>query len=274
MINTLNQSFLLQINNLSIYLQEQHIVNNFSLPVAPGTVHALMGPNGSGKSTLAHTLMGHPHYTVTAGQILLNGEDITNLPIHKRAQLGVFLAFQHPLEIPGVTVAMLLKQAHQAVTGTALSVKDFNALLTANLELLEMSPSVAHRAVNEGFSGGEKKKLEVLQLLILQPKLVILDEIDSGLDVDALRIVANALMHAKAQRPDMCLLIITHYARILHYLKPDFVHIMRQGQLVATGTAELAQEIERNGYDNYTVPAVDNLLAIQLPEHKESSVRL
>lgn len=245
----MNTTDFLNITNLSVVFDQQSILRNISLTVVPGTIHALMGQNGSGKSTLAHTLMGHPQYTITAGQITFAGECINDVPMHKRAQQGIFLAFQHPLEIPGVTVATLLKQAHQAVTGLALSVKEFNTLLADTMELLEMDPALAHRAVNEGFSGGEKKRLEVLQLMILQPRLVMLDELDSGLDVDALKVVARGIAHLKARNPDMAILIITHYARILEYLRPDFVHIMHQGKLVKTGDATLAQQIEHYGYD-------------------------
>lgn len=245
------KNLVLSLDNLSVNLEDASIITSLSLAVAPGSVHALMGPNGSGKTTLASTLMGHPRYTVSAGTLLLDGQDITSMPMHKRAQAGIFLAFQQPCVIPGVSVVSFLKQAHQAVTGTALSVKDFTTLLMHNIELLQMDPAVIHRAVNEGFSGGEKKRLEMLQLLLFKPRLAILDEIDSGLDVDALRLVATGIAHARRENPEMALLIITHYQRILQYVTPDHVHIMHQGELVQSGTADLVHQIEAHGYAQY-----------------------
>jgi Fe-S cluster assembly ATP-binding protein len=207
-----------------------------------------MGPNGSGKSTLAYALMGHPAYGVTDGSVLFNGHDLLALSPDKRAHAGVFLAFQHPYTIPGVTVFALLREAYQAVTGTVVDIATFKNMVHDALARVDFDGAVADRAVNEGFSGGEKKRLEVVQMLILKPSLVILDEIDSGLDVDALRVVASALLHLKQENPSMSIVCITHYPRILDYLVPDFVHIIDQGQIINSGDAHLARVIEQSGY--------------------------
>lgn len=241
---------MLLIKNLSVALKSgQQIIKNLFLEVAPGTVHAIMGSNGSGKSTLAYTLMGHPNYTIIDGLIMYKDQDVAQLSPDKRAKLGIFLAFQHPFEIPGVTVLSFLKSAHQAVTGIQLGVKEFQLLLLDAMELLHIDPLFAHRALNVGFSGGEKKRLEMLQLLILKPSLVILDEIDSGLDIDALKVVAQGLHHLKNQNPDVSIIMITHYPRMLNYLKPDYVHIMHQGTIIKSGDLSLVSEIEDKGYD-------------------------
>jgi len=241
---------MLSIKNLSVALEStQPIIKNLNLEVAPGTFHAIMGPNGSGKSTLAYILMGHPKYQITSGSITYNNIDITQLSPAKRAKLGIFLAFQHPYEIPGVTVFTFLKEAYQAITDAHLSIKDFQTLLLATMEQLSIDPSFAHRALNVGFSGGEKKRLEMLQLLILKPSLVILDEIDSGLDIDALKIVVSGLHYLKSHNPSCSILMITHYQRMLEHVKADVVHIMREGNIVSSGTAAIVHELEHKGYD-------------------------
>jgi Fe-S cluster assembly ATP-binding protein len=247
----MNNNALLRIANLQIAINDQEIVKGFNLTVEPGSVHALMGPNGSGKSTLAYALMGHPAYTVTGGRVMVNDQEILELSPDKRAKLGIFLAFQYPLEIPGLTVANFLREAYNASGKPALSVSEFYALIESTLQLLNLDKSFAHRALNDGFSGGEKKRLELLQLMLLQPKLAILDEIDSGLDVDALKLVAHALGLARKHNPSMSIILITHYQRILEHVIPDYVHVMINGALVATGTHTLAHTIESNGYDAY-----------------------
>lgn len=239
---------LLSIKNLSVSVDDQPIITNLSLEIGNGQVHALMGPNGSGKSTLAYTLMGHPRYIVTQGSIYFNDQDITALSADKRARLGLLLLFQQPVEIPGVSIAIFLKQAYQAMTGATISAADFNKLLLEKMELLSIDPAFAQREVNVGFSGGEKKRFEMLQVLVLKPRLLILDEIDSGLDVDALRLIAHTLSLLKQQQPDMSFLLITHYNRILNYFVPDQVHILEKGTIIRSGTASLASQVEQEGY--------------------------
>ncbi len=239
---------MLKITNLHVSIDETPILQGLSLEAAPGTIHALMGPNGSGKSTLSYTLMGHPRYQVISGDIEVRGSSIVSLSPDKRAKLGLFLAHQQPLEIPGVRIRTLLKEAHQAITGIAMPVAEFNELLTLCLKQVNLDPSCAERAINEGFSGGEKKRLELLQILILKPSIVILDEIDSGLDIDALAIVADTIAHLKQANPNLIVLVITHYQRILDHLIPDYVHIVSGGRIVQSGNKELAAEIERKGY--------------------------
>ncbi len=241
---------MLSISNLQVSIDDKPILKGLNLQVQPGTIHAIMGPNGSGKSTLAYTLMGHPNYSVTDGQICLHGQALSDLSPDKRAKLGLFLAFQHPLEVPGVTVATFMKESLQAVTGTSWTVKEFNTLLEQSLQQLAMDMSFAQRSLNVGFSGGEKKRLEILQMLILKPQIVILDEIDSGLDIDALKVVAAGVRKARQENPSMSIIIITHYQRILDYILPDFVHIMRDGVIATSGTAQLAAQIEAKGYDS------------------------
>lgn len=242
---------MISISNLCNTIHDTAILKGINLEIAPGSVHALMGPNGSGKSTLAYILMGHPAYEVTDGAISFNGTDITQLSPDKRAQLGIFLAFQQPLEIPGVTVTLFLKEAYQAVTGEHISPKDFQVILSARMEQLGIDPAFAYRNLNEGFSGGEKKRLEILQLLVLKPSFVVLDEIDSGLDVDALKIIAQGIKQAQRENPQLSILIITHYQRILDHIIPDFVHIMHDGVIVQSGDASLAHTVEQKGYDAF-----------------------
>jgi Fe-S cluster assembly ATP-binding protein len=239
---------MLQVNSLCIAHNEQIILYDISLTVQPGSIHAIMGPNGSGKSTFAIALMGHPHYTVKHGSIIYNGDDITTMSPHLRAKRGIFLSFQHPIAIPGVSLATMLKEAHQAVTGIALDVAAFRAQLYAAMDLLQIPHGFADRPINEGSSGGERKKIELLQLLILQPSFVILDEIDSGLDVDALQLVAKALMTVRAQNPSVSILMITHYNRITHYIKPDVVHVLVDGRIAQSGDRTLVDTIELHGY--------------------------
>lgn len=239
---------MLTISDLHVSIDDQAILKGFSLNVAPGTVHAIMGPNGSGKSTLAYTLAGHPAYLVTSGSIVLQDHDLLSLSPDKRSRQGIFLAFQHPYAIPGVTVFAFLKEAYQAVTGTTIEVKPFYDLMVNALARVGLEASVADRAVNDGFSGGEKKRLEIVQMLLLKPKLIVLDEIDSGLDIDALRLVAHAIQTYRDEDDSVSIICITHYQRILDYIIPDYVHIMQDGVIVNSGNAQLARVIEQSGY--------------------------
>lgn len=239
----------LSIKNLHISAADKAIVQGVSLELPPGQVHAIMGPNGSGKSTLANALMGHPKYTITTGEILLEGENITALSPDKRARLGLFLSMQHPPEIPGVNVANFLRLSKQALTGKPVNHLEFHEELNQKLQELKMDPEFIRRHVHTGFSGGEKKRLEILQLLALNPKYAVLDETDSGLDVDALKIVAEGIN--KFRSPEHGILLITHYNRVLEYVVPDLVHIMAEGKIVKSGGRELAKEIEKSGYSNF-----------------------
>ena len=242
---------ILQISNLQVIVDQKIIIENLNLTIEPGLVHVLMGPNGSGKSTLAYALMGHPLYSIARGSICFKESDITTLAVDKRAQLGIFLAFQKPYEIPGVTVFNFLREAYLAITKKIVSAKEFQELLYTHMELLSIDVGFAHRPLNHGFSGGQKKQLELLQLLLLKPSFAILDEIDSGLDVDAIALVGKGLEVARKENPDLSLLIITHYPRLLKYIHPDFVHIMNNGRIQETGSASLVQHIEQCGYDAY-----------------------
>jgi Fe-S cluster assembly ATP-binding protein len=240
---------LLKIENLKTQIEGKEILKGLNIEIGKGKVHAIMGPNGAGKSTLANTLMGHPKYEVTDGEMIFEGEVINELKANERAKKGLFLSFQYPEEIPGVTVENFLRTAKIAVTGKPLKVMAFKKALKEKMELLEMKEEYAQRYLNQGFSGGEKKKNEILQMAILEPKLAILDETDSGLDVDAIRIVAQGVNALKSS--ENSILIITHHNRILDYLKPDFVHIMVDGKIVKTGDFSLAKEIEVNGYEAF-----------------------
>ncbi len=244
---------MLSLENISISCSETKVINNLSLSFTPGTVTVLMGPNGSGKSTLAYTLMGHPKYYVTQGSIIFNEHNFLELPVEKRARLGLFLACQYPQEVPGVQVFTFLKEAHRMLTGKELSVSDFQQLLYTVFDTVKLDHSFAYRNLHEGFSGGEKKRLEIAQLLLFQPKLAILDEIDSGLDVDALKLVAEAINTARIQNPAMSIVLITHYARILKYITPDTVHILMNGSIVKSGDHSLAELIESKGYDGLSL---------------------
>ncbi len=235
------------IENLHVSVDGKAILKGVNLSLRRGQVHALMGPNGSGKSTLAHALMGHPRYQVTQGRVTFKGEDILTLSPDKRAQRGLFLAFQYPTAIPGVTMVNFLRSSLKAVRGAEVPIREFRTLLKETMDLLKMDEAFARRYVNDGFSGGEKKRAEVLQMGILRPEVAVLDETDSGLDIDALRTVSegvNALMG-----PSMGVLLITHYQRILNYIRPDFVHVLYDGRIVKSGGPELAQELEAKGYE-------------------------
>jgi Fe-S cluster assembly ATP-binding protein len=238
---------LFAIKDLHVNVEGKEILKGVNLTVNRGEVHALMGPNGSGKSTLANALMGHPRYEVTQGRVLLDGEDILPLSADQRARRGMFLAFQYPLEIPGVKVRHFLRTAVKATKAQELSVTEFRKQLFDKMALLEMDRSFAERYLNEGFSGGEKKRNEILQMAMLEPAMAILDETDSGLDIDALRIVASGIN--KLAGPERGMLLITHYQRILNYVEPQFVHVFFDGRVVRSGGKELAQELEAKGYD-------------------------
>ncbi len=241
---------MLEIRDLWASVEGKTILRGVDMVVRKGEVAALMGPNGSGKSTLAMVVMGHPKYTVEKGDILFNGESILGLSPDQRARLGIFLAFQYPVEISGVTMANFLRRAYLAVRGEdqqKLSASEFHRLLVENFRLLQMSDSFTKRYLNEGFSGGEKKRAEIVQLATLNPKLAILDETDSGLDIDSVRIVASAIKKLNEER-GTTFLVITHYARILDYLRPDTVHVMYEGRIAASGGYELAIELEKKGY--------------------------
>ncbi len=245
---------LFQLEDLHAAPAEQptsEILRGVSLTIRPGEVHALMGPNGSGKSTLATTLMGSPEYQVTGGSIRFKGDDITEWPTELRARNGMFLAFQYPQEIAGVSVRQFLRQALSERKGIDLSVLEIRVAIMEWMARLDMDPAFADRFLNEGFSGGEKKRNEVLQMAILEPELAILDETDSGLDIDALRVVASGVNEVRADRPDLGVLVITHYQRLLDHLTPDVVHILVDGKIVTSGGPELAVELERDGFDAY-----------------------
>jgi len=238
---------LLSIEGLHVEVEDKPILRGVDLIVPAGEVHALMGPNGSGKSTLSSVLMGHPSYRVTAGHIRFKGQEITEMPPDERARLGIFLAFQYPVEVGGVSVLNFLRTALGAVRGEELPVREFRKLVEQKLGELGMDMSFARRNLNEGFSGGEKKRNEVLQLALLQPALAILDETDSGLDIDGIMLVADAVNRLRGEENGV--LVITHYMRILSYLKPDRVHVMLAGQVVQSGGPELAAQLERAGYE-------------------------
>jgi Fe-S cluster assembly ATP-binding protein len=243
---------MLEIRNLHARVVEADldILKGLNLTINAGEVHAIMGPNGSGKSTLANVLAGRPNYEVTGGEVLFEGKDLLALPTEERARLGVFLAFQYPVELPGVNNAYFLRAALNAVRKhqglEELDAVDFLQLLREKMKLVELPDALINRAVNEGFSGGEKKRNEILQMAVLDPKLAILDETDSGLDIDALRIVAEGVNRLKNEKH--AVLVITHYQRLLEYLVPDFVHVLYQGQIVKSGEKELAFELEKKGY--------------------------
>lgn len=242
----------LEIRNLHVRTEEREILKGVDLTLRQGEVHALMGPNGAGKSTLAYVLMGHPAYEVTEGEVIFKGENILELEPEERAQLGLFLAFQYPVAVPGVTIANFLRAAlnakRKAQGQEEISLLEFRKLLMDKMRLLKIDPAFAGRYVNDGFSGGEKKKAEILQLAVLQPEFAVLDETDSGLDIDALRIVADGINALRG--PERGFLVITHYKRILDYVRPDYVHVMMDGRIVASGGPELADELEAKGYEN------------------------
>ena len=237
---------ILKIEGLEVAVEDKPILKGVDLEVPQGEVHALMGPNGSGKSTLAYALAGHPRYEITAGSVSFDGKDLAEIGADERAQAGLFLAMQYPVEVPGVSVMNFLRSAVNATRGEEMPVREFAKLFREKNDLLQFDPSFADRYLNEGFSGGEKKRHEILQMALLKPKFAILDETDSGLDVDALRIVSEGV---NAQRgPDLGVLIITHYTRILNYITPDVVHVMFDGRIAKTGGPELAEQLEQEGY--------------------------
>jgi Fe-S cluster assembly ATP-binding protein len=249
----------LLIKNLHVRIEGQEILKGLNLEINKGEIHAIMGPNGSGKSTLANTLMGHPAYEVTEGEIWLNGQNIVERSADERARLGLFLAFQYPSSIPGVSVANFLRTAVNARRegpktgsngngkGRGMSLREFRNELKEKMALLKMDFGFAQRYVNEGFSGGEKKRMEILQMAMLQPEIAVLDETDSGLDIDALRIVSEGVN--ELMNPNMGVLVITHYQRILNYIQPQYVHILVAGRIVMSGGPELALQLEERGYD-------------------------
>jgi Fe-S cluster assembly ATP-binding protein len=237
----------LEIRGLEASVEDKPILKGIDLVVRQGETHALMGPNGSGKSTLANVLMGRPGYTLTAGQVRFKGEDITKLTADKRAERGLFLAMQYPVEIPGVSVVNFLRTAYKNVKGQEINALAFRKHMKEKMDLLGVEDSMVQRYVNQGFSGGEKKKNEVLQLAVLEPEIAVLDETDSGLDIDSLKAVAQGI--AQLIGPNLGVLLITHYQRILDYITPDFVHVMMDGRIVKSGGKELAHELEDTGYE-------------------------
>lgn len=243
----------LEIKNLHVSIEGKEILKGVNLTVNQGEVHAVMGPNGTGKSTLAYTLMGHPSYVVTEGEVIYKGENVLDLEADERSRLGLFLAFQYPVAIPGVTVANFLRTAINARRRAAnaedkgVPIPEFRKLVRAKMDVLKMDPNFAGRYLNDGFSGGEKKRAEILQMAVLQPEIAILDETDSGLDIDALRIVSDGVNALRGN--DLGVLLITHYQRILNYINPDFVHVMLGGRIVESGGADLALHLEEHGYE-------------------------
>ncbi len=248
----------LSIRNLHASIDGAEILKGLDLEMSKGEVHAIMGPNGSGKSTLAHVLMGHPAYEVTDGEVEFKGQNVLELEPDQRARLGLFLAFQYPAAIPGVTVANFLRMAVNAKRRSAdgeenpIRIPEFRKLLQENMEQLKIDRSMTSRYLNDGFSGGEKKRMELLQLALLKPEIAVLDETDSGLDIDALRIVADGVNSLIG--PEMGALVITHYSRLLRYIKPDHIHVLVEGRIVRSGGPELADELESEGYTPYGVP--------------------
>jgi Fe-S cluster assembly ATP-binding protein len=233
----------------------KEILRGVDLTVKAGETHAIMGPNGSGKSTLAYAIAGHPKYDVTAGTVTLDGEDVLEMSVDERARAGLFLAMQYPVEVPGVSVSNFLRSAVTAVRGEAPKLREFSKEMKAAMDALSIDPAFAQRSLNEGFSGGEKKRHEILQLEMLKPKLAVLDETDSGLDVDALKVVSEGVNRFSASG-ETGVLLITHYTRILRYVKPDFVHVFAAGRVVAAGGPELADELENEGYEKYVKAGV------------------
>ncbi|MFC1663492.1 Fe-S cluster assembly ATPase SufC [Patescibacteria group bacterium] len=240
---------ILQLKNLEVQIEGQKIIKGLNLDLVEGSVNALMGPNGSGKSTLANAISGHPAYTVSRGSIIYQGKNIAKWPADKRAKAGIFLAMQSPSTVPGVTIIDLLRAAVNArrPEGKKIHFLKMPQIVEDKMKLLELEKSFLERSVNEGFSGGEKKRAEILQLAVLEPRLAVLDETDSGLDIDALRIVATGIN--KIKKDKQTILLITHYQRILEYIKPDFVHIMYQGRIIKSGDEQLATKLEKEGYD-------------------------
>jgi Fe-S cluster assembly ATP-binding protein len=251
----------LEITDLHVSIETEsgpiEILTGVTLTLETGTTHAIMGPNGSGKSTLAYTIAGHPRYHVTGGTITLDGADVLAMSVDERAKAGLFLAMQYPVEVPGVSVTNFLRSAKTALEGKAPALRQWIGDLKSAMDALKMEPGFAQRNVNEGFSGGEKKRHEIMQLELLRPKIAVLDETDSGLDVDALKIVAEGVNRAKAST-GLGVLLITHYTRILNYITPDFVHVIVGGKIVDSGGPELADRLENEGYDRYLPSTADS----------------
>lgn len=249
----------LEIKNLHVEVNtdqgQKEILKGVDLVINSGETHAVMGPNGSGKSTLAYSIAGHPRYEVTDGEILLDGENVLEMEPDERARLGLFLAMQYPVEVPGVSVSNFLRTAKTAISGEAPALRSWVGEVRGAMENLRIDSSFTERNVNEGFSGGEKKRHEILQLELLKPKFAVLDETDSGLDVDALKVVSEGVNRAK-ENTDLGVLLITHYTRILNYIKPDFVHVFVNGKVAEQGGPELAERLEAEGYDRYTKAAI------------------
>ena len=246
-----NAPVLLEVRDLTAKIDERTILKGINFTVRAGEVHAIMGPNGSGKSTFAKVLSGHPSYQITGGEVLFEGRNLLELTPEERARAGIFLGFQYPIEVPGVTNSSFLRLAYNTVQGARgadeLDPLEFDDFVREKMKLLEMDPAFLDRSVNAGFSGGEKKRNEILQMSLLAPKLAILDETDSGLDIDALRVVANGVN--KLHTPDIGLVLVTHYQRLLNYIEPDYVHVMEGGRIIKTGDKSLALELESRGYD-------------------------
>ena len=262
--STTNGTPMFEVENLHVSIEDKEILKGVNLTINAGEIHAIMGPNGSGKSTLANVIAGHPSYEVTEGSIRFNGEDILEWEPDERARRGVFLAFQYPTVIPGVSMANFLRMAVTNVRnaraeeiaadgGSAqkFSPREFRRLMKEKMALLKMDDAFATRYLNEGFSGGEKKRAEILQMALLEPKMAVLDETDSGLDIDALKVVSKGVQEVRADRPDLGVLVITHYQRILQYLEPEVVHILVDGRIVASGGMELAHRLEEEGYESW-----------------------
>tara|TARA_Y100001970_G_scaffold70380_1_gene89624 strand:- start:1034 stop:1759 length:726 start_codon:yes stop_codon:yes gene_type:complete len=240
---------MLEIKNLQASVEDTKILKGVDLKINPGEVHAIMGPNGSGKSTLANVVMGNPVYEITEGNIIFEGKDITEEPVDNRAKLGMFLAFQYPESIPGVTIVNMLKTALTNIEETEYTTLELRLKVAESMEQLGLSADFAERYLNEGFSGGERKRNEILQLAVLDPKLAILDETDSGLDVDGLRVVGEGV--SKLKNDDKGYLVVTHYQRLLEYIKPDFVHVFVDGKIVESGGIKLSDKLEKDGYESY-----------------------
>lgn len=239
---------LFSIENLIISVENKEVVSGVSFVCTQGSVHVLMGPNGSGKSSLAAAIMGHPRYKIDSGAIFWNGDDIACLSVEERARRGIFLAVQYPYAIPGLSVFSFLKEAYTAIVGQSLSVEEFEKLLSSTLAKVGLSADFMHRSLNDGFSGGERKRLECAQVLLLRPRLIILDEIDSGLDADGVRLVAQALQEIKRELPDSVWILITHYTRLFDFIKPDQVHVLQEGSIAVSGDNVLIAQIDTEGY--------------------------
>ena len=246
---------MIEINNLCAKIKDtdKEILKGVSLNIKPGEVHAIMGPNGTGKSTLSKVILGNYMYEITDGDILFSGESIIKLPVYERARKGIFLCMQDPTVIDGVSNSEFLRTALGEVNGEKVNLYTFIKSMEDTMKKVELDSSMLHRSLNKGFSGGEKKKNEILQMILLKPKFIILDELDSGLDVDSLRIVCENINDYLKENPDVSVLIITHYTRVLKYIKPSYVHVMRDGKIVKTGTMDLAYDIEKNGYNGINV---------------------